>query len=222
MSQDKTLELAKAGNAQAIAAIINKTLEPKGISIKATSSNGCLTLVAESPTIPKQEVVVDFLRNGIIKLEPTNIAQVVIRGRATGQTTNSWQETFTLVPEVLEPVEPTKFDNSSKAKVLVNATKLDSGASSPLSKAGIQSSSQRSNPIQQFGWILFVIGSGLLLIGLTYDPTVSSGVLNTERTYNIGMISNKTTYTNTGGFTGICGAIFATYSRRRSENAEKP
>ncbi len=52
----------------------------------------------------------------------------------------------------------------------------------------------------------------MMAIGLTYDPTVPSGSLGLERTYNIGAINIKSTYTNTGGFVAVCGAILASYS----------
>jgi ribosomal protein S27AE len=73
--------------------------------------------------------------------------------------------------------------------------------------------------VRNFGWLLFVIGSCMMGIGLIYDPTVGSGRF--ERSYNIGEINIKSTYTNTGGFIAVCGAIFATYgSQQRRENKE--
>lgn len=68
------------------------------------------------------------------------------------------------------------------------------------------------NPTHGFGWLLLIIGGAMMGIGLTYDPTVSSGSLGSDRTYNIGAISAKSTYTNTGGFIAVCGAIFAARS----------
>lgn len=55
------------------------------------------------------------------------------------------------------------------------------------------------------GWVLFIVGMLMLGIGLIYDPSVSSGL---ESTYNLGAISFKSTYTNTGGFLAVCGSIF--------------
>jgi hypothetical protein len=52
----------------------------------------------------------------------------------------------------------------------------------------------------------------MLGIGLIYDPTIKSGEFGLERTYNIGAINIKNTYTNTGGFIAVCGAIFTTFS----------
>ena len=67
---------------------------------------------------------------------------------------------------------------------------------------------------RNFGWLLFVVGSLMMLRGLLYDPTVSSedsfGL--EKRTYNIGAINIKQTWTNTGGFIAVCGAAFASGS----------
>ncbi len=61
--------------------------------------------------------------------------------------------------------------------------------------------SSNSNNLQNFGTLLFVVGLIMMGIGLIYDPSVGSS-------YNIGAISFKETYTNTGGFLAVCGAIF--------------
>lgn len=60
--------------------------------------------------------------------------------------------------------------------------------------------SKTSNP-QNLGTLLFVVGLIMMGIGLIYDPSVGDS-------YNIGAISFKETYTNTGGFLSVCGAIF--------------
>jgi hypothetical protein len=52
----------------------------------------------------------------------------------------------------------------------------------------------------------------MLLFGLIYDPTVASGDYGKDRTYNIGKINAKETYTNTGEFMAVCGAIFISHS----------
>lgn len=59
----------------------------------------------------------------------------------------------------------------------------------------------KSSSSQNFGTLLFVVGLIMMGIGLIYDPSVGNS-------YNIGAISFKETYTNTGGFLAVCGAIF--------------
>ena len=219
MSQEKMLEAAKEGNPQVIAAMINRSLEAKGISVKVSNNNGCLNIIVEAQEIPKQDIVVDFLRNGISKLKPLGISKVVVQGRALGQEITAWQESFNLRPSTqssFNQVDSTvtngsslMSNHSSNSRILVNNSKTRDNRLDSLSmnqtREGI-----KTQGLKTFGWILFTVGSGMLLIGLTYDPTVSSGHFGLERTYNIGSISIKSTYTNTGGFLAVCGAIFAT------------
>ncbi|MEA5421492.1 hypothetical protein VB712_19900 [Spirulina sp. CCNP1310] len=104
------LNQAKSGNAQAIATIINKTLEPKGIHVKASISYDCLTLILESTTAPAQEATVDFIKKGLLKLQPNNVSKVIVRGRIKDQTLNLWQESFNLIEP--QPTTPPPHSHS--------------------------------------------------------------------------------------------------------------
>jgi ribosomal protein S27AE len=75
--------------------------------------------------------------------------------------------------------------------------------------------------VRNFGWLLFVMGGCMMGIGLIYDPTVKSGEFGLDRTYNIGAINIKSTYTNTGGFIAVCGAIFTTFSVNQKGGSKK-
>jgi uncharacterized Zn finger protein (UPF0148 family) len=66
--------------------------------------------------------------------------------------------------------------------------------------------------VRQLGWILFFVGNLMMIYGLVFDATVESSDSSLPRTYNIGALNIKTTYTNTGGFMAVCGAIFTSYS----------
>jgi hypothetical protein len=50
-TQPNLLELAKQGNAKAIATLINRQLQPKGITAKAAFKDGCLQIMLESAHI---------------------------------------------------------------------------------------------------------------------------------------------------------------------------
>ncbi len=68
-TQENLLELAKQGNSKAIATLINRQLQPKGITVKANFKDRCLQIVLESAQIPDQEALVVFIRKGITSLE---------------------------------------------------------------------------------------------------------------------------------------------------------
>ncbi|QHG18912.1 hypothetical protein [Nostoc sp. ATCC 53789] len=90
MTQPNLLELAKKGDAQAIASVINYLLQPKGVSAKAILKDSCLQIILESFQVPEQESSVTFIHKLIIKLEAPPIKSVKIYGKKKGQTSVSW------------------------------------------------------------------------------------------------------------------------------------
>jgi len=62
MTQLNILELAKQRDAKAIAALMNRQLQPKGITAKATLKDGCLQIILESDQVPDQQALVAFVR----------------------------------------------------------------------------------------------------------------------------------------------------------------
>ncbi len=105
--------------------------------------------------------------------------------------------------------------NETKAQVS-NSEVMSTSSNHPPIITRVQSV---KNPTHGFGWFLLVLGSAMMGIGLIYDPTVPSS--DYDRTYNIGAISAKSTYTNTGGFIAVCGAIFAARSTSWKDEGKK-
>ena len=87
---------AKQGDPDAIAALINKSLQAKGVAITATVSEECLTIIAEAKTVPDKTALVGCIRKGITTLNPKGINRVVVQGKAIEQTHSSWREGFAL------------------------------------------------------------------------------------------------------------------------------
>ena len=96
MSQSEILKLARRGDPQAIAAVINKSLETKGISAKTDLNGGCLTIVLESEKTVSEAPIVEFIQSGILRLAPENITRIIIRSRMAGKSTDSWRNAFAL------------------------------------------------------------------------------------------------------------------------------
>jgi hypothetical protein len=65
MSQQNILELAKQGDAQAIASLMNRQLQPKGITAKATIDNSCLQIMLLSLDKNKFSTSITELELGI-------------------------------------------------------------------------------------------------------------------------------------------------------------
>jgi len=73
-----------AGNAEAIAALMNRSLQPKGITVvRAAFKDGCLQILLESAQVPNQQALVAFVNQGLTRLEAASIKQTY--GRQTGE-----------------------------------------------------------------------------------------------------------------------------------------
>ena len=95
-TQPNLLELAKQGNAKAIAALMNRQLQPKGITAKAALKDGCLQIMLESAQLSNQQALVAFIRKGITSLGTAPIERVKVYGRQTGEEIPAWSQEFEL------------------------------------------------------------------------------------------------------------------------------
>lgn len=86
MTQQTIVELAKQGNPQAIKTLMNRSLQPKGITVKVGVTNHCLMVIAESSNGPDQSFLMKFIRQGILSLKPESVKRVVVQGHCTGTT----------------------------------------------------------------------------------------------------------------------------------------
>ena len=113
MPQSNLLKLAKQGNVKALAAMLNQSLQPKGITAKVGMKDNCLQILLESAQTPDQQASVSFIRNGLIRLEVESIKTVKVYGRQTGEESPAWSQKFEIVsqPETLSSTEQTDFKN---------------------------------------------------------------------------------------------------------------
>ncbi|MDF5710789.1 MAG: hypothetical protein PUP90_24735 [Nostoc sp. S4] len=116
MTQPNLLELAKQGDAQAIASIINYFLQPKGITAKVLFKDGCLQIMLESSQVPEQESSVTLIRKLIIKLNISFIKSVKIYGKKLAQSSAAWTDYFNLIPENNEIKKHSSILEATKQK----------------------------------------------------------------------------------------------------------
>ncbi|NJR68134.1 MAG: hypothetical protein HC771_05240 [Synechococcales cyanobacterium CRU_2_2] len=95
MSNSRLIELAKAGNAQAIAQLINHQLQRRGITALASRQGTCLRLLLEAKIEPTQAAALAYLQQALTKLASPTIQQVEVYGRQQG-TAKGWQSLLTL------------------------------------------------------------------------------------------------------------------------------
>lgn len=138
-SQPSLLELAKQGDATAIAALMNHHLQPKGVTATATLEDGCLQVALESQQVPNQPSLIEFVQKGITNLGVDAIKRVRVYGVQTGKTTPVWEQDiplqrFTAIPNVpplkdplpaVDEVAPTITDARINAGADTRAVRAD-------------------------------------------------------------------------------------------------
>lgn len=100
MAQPNILELAKQGNAKAIANLINRSLQPKGITAKVTLKDGCLQVMLESDQVPEELALVSFIRKSMTSLGAKSIERLKVYGWQTGEEFPAWEQEFELGTQV--------------------------------------------------------------------------------------------------------------------------
>lgn len=96
MTQPNILELAKQGDTQAIASLMNRHLYPKGITAKVAFKDACLEVILESAQVPNQQILVAFVRKGLTALGAAPIERVKVDGQQTGEEFPAWSKEFDL------------------------------------------------------------------------------------------------------------------------------
>ena len=102
-------QAAKQGNPQAIAILLNRQLQPKGISAKVSAKNSSFSIIVESiKTLPQLQLV-SFVRQVFVSLD-INVWQIVkIYGRRIGEEFPDWHEDILIEQKtVLSPKDLAK------------------------------------------------------------------------------------------------------------------
>lgn len=95
-SKPNILELAKQGDAKAIAALMNRYLQPKGITATATREDSCLQIWLEAARAPSSTTLVNFVQSGLANLGVDVIKTVKVYGVQTGEPSPVWKEEIDL------------------------------------------------------------------------------------------------------------------------------
>ncbi len=101
MTQPNLLELAKQGDASAIADVISYFMQPQGITAKAVLKNNCLEVIIEASQVPDQQQSVAQISKLINHLQ-IGPRKVVVYAKQKGTNSLVWYQEF----------EPVKVDAS--------------------------------------------------------------------------------------------------------------
>jgi hypothetical protein len=107
MTQQNLLELAKQGDPQAIAALMNRSLQPKGIVATVERQGDRLRVLLEATQLPNREAMTLFVQKGIVNLGIPLIRSIDIQGRQTGSDQPVWQQQVNLSESTETPTTAT-------------------------------------------------------------------------------------------------------------------
>lgn len=183
------LRKAKSGDFEAFKALLNQSLRSQGISVKSIDiDNSVMSIELRSVKGKIEQSILDKIKSNTEKLEVDTVERVRVYQYQSGNSSESL--------------------NSNKHLDLDSSQVVYKSRSEKFSFNSINQIYSNDSTLKNFGIILFLLGFIMMGIGFIYDPSV-------RNTYNIGAISFKETYTNTGGFIAICGSIFIVSSRRK-------
>lgn len=96
MTRRHFLQLAREGDAQAIATLINRNLQPKGIFAVVKYELGYLQICLEGDQMPRQATMMNFLHEGLKRLDVEGVRIVRVYGRRKGKAYFGWHESLVL------------------------------------------------------------------------------------------------------------------------------
>jgi uncharacterized protein (DUF697 family) len=94
MTQSNLEELAKQGEINAIAALLNRSFEPKGVTAKAAIKKDCLHIIVEAAQTPDKQDSIATIRDAIANLQLDAIDTVTVYGRQIGDDIPDWHQKF--------------------------------------------------------------------------------------------------------------------------------
>lgn len=97
MTSHNLLELARQGNVEAIATLLNRALQPKGILARVGLRDDCLFISLVGERVPSEKIFTSFIQQAIQRLDIPFITTVQVYGSQTGQTTPAWHREVKLL-----------------------------------------------------------------------------------------------------------------------------
>lgn len=98
MGSQNILLLARQGDPKVIAALMNHTTRARGIVTHVVRRDACLYVLLEAEKIPHQQMMVNFVRDGLQRLAVESIDTIKVYGRRIGENTVAWNHEIQLQP----------------------------------------------------------------------------------------------------------------------------
>jgi uncharacterized protein (DUF697 family) len=183
MSQPTLEELAQQGDSNAIAFLVNRALEAKGILAKAAVKNDCLHIIVEAAQTPNKQDTIALIRNTLTPLKLDAIQMVTVYGREIGEDIPDWHQRFLLVDEPptrsqgnAQTEEP--FSLNSFAKMLGGVGESIGSTTSQTGKVMVETASGVGEAV---GKTTVVTGQAFVNTAAGVGKAISDSVFHTGR-----------------------------------------
>lgn len=123
MTKSNTLELAKQGDVKVIAFLLNRQLQPKGITVTVSRQDSSLQVMLEAEKVPSKKILAEWIHKAIVRLDIASIEQINIYGIETGVKIPAWNQEIELVKQIPPVTPPTELEVAPKSQI-VNPTEL--------------------------------------------------------------------------------------------------
>ncbi len=203
MSQPTLEELAKQGDSNAIASLLNRAFEPKGVTAKAAIKNDSLNVIVEAAETPNKQESISIIREVITSLQLELVETVTVYGRQPGDDIPDWYQTFLLVdaPSGLssgkaQAEEPFSF--SSFAKMVGGIGESIGSTTSQAGKAMVETATGVGE----------VVGNTTMATGKVFVETATGvGKAVSDTVFNTGKAMVETAAGLGGAIAGVGGTI---------------
>ncbi|HEY9627692.1 MAG TPA: hypothetical protein V6C84_10350 [Coleofasciculaceae cyanobacterium] len=132
MTQPHILELAKQGDPEAIALLMNQSLQPRGMTATVERQQDLLEVVLEAERVPSREALTAFVQKGIANLGVESIRFVRIVGQQSGAMLPAWMQELDLAiampdldTELAVAVDPDPADRAVENDLMADLADLD-------------------------------------------------------------------------------------------------
>ncbi|MBF2000744.1 MAG: hypothetical protein IGS38_08520 [Synechococcales cyanobacterium M58_A2018_015] len=144
MTQANLLELAKQGDPQAIAALMNQSLQSKGMMATVERQGDELEVILEAERVPNRQALTAFVQQGIHNLGMQSIRSIRILGQQIGAGSPAWMQELIIdsaatgTPLIIQPETETLEQSDLEIGSLDQEAGTDSGESVTAVPASIE------------------------------------------------------------------------------------
>lgn len=111
MMNYRFIELAKQGNAKAIATLLNGKLHPQDINAKTNVVNGWLHILLEAEELPNSISLINLVHHELVELAPESIKKVKILVKRYSDDYARWGQEFDLELNSLSALSAPNFSD---------------------------------------------------------------------------------------------------------------